>query len=515
MVNNTAKTTEVGLLLTSGLATGLGAACLLAALSPGCPAQTLPEWSGATVKRTVLEPDIYRAPNARAQASVMTSNGCHVAKVEASPATGYLVRRDGKPGRRYAGVDAPAFSQDGSTLAYVATKEAKQCAVVVNEEEDPAFQAVVPATVALSGRGKRQAYLASQLGRPIMVIDGQVQGNAGLTPLSAQPVFSPNGSKVAYAARHHPSRKLCVVVNGLAGDRQGAVGDLHDGLDPRFLTFSADGTHLAYAAQEGAKWFRVLDGKRGPPFDGVGIDFVFSADGKRTAYTGRNGPMRALVVDGKVEAKIEGIVDGTLTFSPDGRRLACAVAKHDGSAYLWVDGTAGPVHDDIGGSVPPGSALNRSSGASGLGAGAGVLFSPDSRHLAYLARSGQTRRVYLDGQAEEVEMDFLVSGMVFSGDSRRLAHGGRRGNRFFLVADGKKGADYDALGYFGFSPDGKHLAFTAQKGDKMVIVVDGQERAQYDMVPAGPVFRWDGVLEFLAADKASLYRIEVTDLWHP
>jgi hypothetical protein len=77
--------------------------------------------------------------------------------------------------------------------------------------------------------------------------------------------------------------------------------------------------------------------------------------------------------------------------------------------------------------------------------------------------------------------------------------------------DGKKGADYDALGYFGFSHDGKHIAFTAWKGDKMVIVVDGRERGEYSAVPAGPVFRSDGVLEFLVADKPSLYRIEVRD----
>ena len=52
----------------------------------------------------------------------------------------------------------------------------------------------------------------------------------------------------------------------------------------------------------------------------------------------------------------------------------------------------------------------------------------------------------------------------------------------------------------------------AKKGDKYVIVVDGQERGEYSAVPAGPVFRLDGVLGFLAGDKPSLYRFEVRDL---
>jgi hypothetical protein len=127
------------------------------------------------------------------------------------------------------------------------------------------------------------------------------------------------------------------------------------------------------------------------------------------------------------------------------------------------------------------------------------------------------KRVYLDGKAEDVEMGFLQGGMVFSDDSKRLAYGGRVvnaavGDKCFLVVDGQKGTDYDALGCFGFSNDGKHIAFTAKKGDKMVIVVDGQERQECSSVPAGPVFRSDGVLEFLAGDKPSLYRFEVRDL---
>lgn len=507
MVNKTQMTARIGLFLKSGIATCLLAGCILSPLSQSCLADISPEWSGATVKVTdLLQPYTNHGEYFLAQASVMTSNGCHVAKVEGSRSEGYLVRRDGKPGRRYLQVGVPVFSEDGSCLAYVAAKEGAQV-VVVNDQEDPAFRAVAAATLALSHDGKRHGYVAEQLGQLVLVIDGQTQANNELAPRNARPVFSPDGSTVAYVAQDKLRGKLCVVANGKAGE-------LHDAVDARFFTFSADSAHLAYAAMEGAKQFRVVDGKRGPGFDGVGIDFVFSADGKRTAYAGRNGQDWFLVVDGKVEAKIEGVADGTLIFSPDGKRLACAVAKPDRSAYILVDGKAGPVHDSIGGSMPSGIAPDQASTQPPHGlwiSRSSVLFSPDSRRIAYLAHSGQTKRVYLDGKAEDVEMDFLVCGMVFSKDSKRLAYGGRRGNRFFLVLDGKQGDDYDALGYFGFSHDGKHIAFTARKGDKMVIVVDGKERAAYPSVPAGPVFRSDGALEFLAADKPSLYRIEVTN----
>lgn len=300
-----------------------------------------------------------------------------------------------------------------------------------------------------------------------------------------------------------------VVVNG-------KPGELFDGIALQSLVFSPDGSRFAYSANDrstGNHWFCVIDGERRGAFDALGVSFAFSPDGKRIAYTGTRAQQRFLVVNGEREVPIEGIVDHSLTFSPDSRRLAYAVARPDRRCYLVVDGKAGPVHDSVGGALLPGHASNRTSTQThyGLGSASSIVFSPDSRRIAYVARSGRTRKVYVDDKAEDIEMEFLVGGMVFSSDSRRLAYGGRRGNRFFVVVDGKKGADYDAVGYFGFSPDAEHIAFTAKRGDRMVIVVDGQERAEYNAAPAGPVFRSDGVLEFLATDETSLYRIEVTD----
>ena len=477
-------------------------------------AQETAGWAGANVTMTdLLKGETNQGKYAYFFTSVMTPAGCHVAKVEGERDKEVFMRRDGQRGKAYVDIAHSVFSSDGSALAY-AVRGVGGARFIINEREGPKFDVVLPDTFVFSNDGKRHAYLAKRALDLVAVVDGVLQADAGgdLAAWNVNPAFSPDGSKLAYVARNTQVGKFCVVVNGKAGD-------LLDGVDGRFLRFSADSAHFAYPATERGKWFRMVDGKRSLVFDGIGVDFVFSSDGKRTAWTGRNGPEWFLVVDGKLETKIEGIVDGTLTFSPDRKRLACAVAKPDRSAYILVDGKAGPVHDGIGGAMPTGVVPNRTSTETGytLGYGTSVLFSPDSSRLAYLAHAGQTKRVYVNGKAEDVEMDFLVGGMVFSEDSKRLAYGGRRLNesfidKFFLVVDGRKGADYDALGYFGFSHDGKHIAFTAKRGTKMVIVVDGQERGEYSEVPAGPVFRFDGMLEFLAADKLSLYRIEVRDL---
>lgn len=486
------------------------AALFAIALAHCSVAQEATNWGDAKVTKTdMLKGETNHGKFAYAFATVMTSNGCHVVKVEGERGKAVFVRRDGQPGRAYEDISHPVFSPDGSALAY-AVREVGGAFFVINEREGPKFDQLHPDSFAFSGDGKRHAYLAKKEGQRVAVIDGLLQTEAGrdMVPWLQPPVFSAGGSSVGYVENSSLRNKTRAVVNGKGGE-------FFDGVGTRSLQFSPDGRRVAYAANDrstGSSWFCVIDGKRGKDFDAVGVSFAFSPDGKRFAYTGRRAQQMFLVVEGEPDVPIEGIVDHSLTFSPDSRRLAYAVAKPDRRCYLVVDGKAGPVHDNIGGSLPPGLAPNRASMQSvyALGSGTDILFSPDSRRIAYLAHFGKAKKVCVDDQAEDIEMDFQAGWMVFSDDSKRLAYGGRRGNKFFLVVDGKKGADYDALGYFGFSHDGKHIAFIAKKGDKIVIVVDGQERAEYDAVPAGPVFRSDGVLEFLAADKPSLYRIEVT-----
>ena len=59
-----------------------------------------------------------------------------------------------------------------------------------------------------------------------------------------------------------------------------------------------------------------------------------------------------------------------------------------------------------------------------------------------------------------------------------------------------------------FSPNSKRVAFLAEKAGRPVVVLDGRPGPDNCGVVCGPVFRHDGVLEYLASDENNiLYRV--------
>ena len=104
--------------------------------------------------------------------------------------------------------------------------------------------------------------------------------------------------------------------------------------------------------------------------------------------------------------------------------------------------------------------------------GAPVAFSPDSKHIAYIAGKGDSKFVVLDG-VEGTAYE-LIQDLTYSPDGSRLAYRASRDKKIMLVVvDGTEGARYDSVDWLTFSPDGKRFAYIAKRGDKGFLIVDG------------------------------------------
>lgn len=421
---------------------------------------------------------------------------------------------DGQEGPEFDRVREPYFSADSKHVAYVGFR-GKECALVMDGKERGSYPGVGMSLYYINGRTPlrraenkfcpvafsstdRFAFVACKgrrngEDRDVVVIDGKespeyddVQGIE----------FSPDAQHVAYAARK--GGKMLVVQDG----KPGAKYDDIDGL----LTFSPDGRRLAYLvtasnAPDNAKSFVVVDGKPGPKFEQIDVlSIVFSPDSKHITYTAMvNGDRYCVVTDGKAGMAYDEIGNSSnqefAMYGPDGRLYY--TAKRGGECSMLVDGKASAAYDDIEDPLP--------------------VLSPNGKHYAFVAKSGEKWFVVKDG-AQQQAYGGVDSNSLMITDSNRLAYSATSldGSKRVAVLDGK---EVPGAGRVTLSPDGSRAVYLKTNSDfynPTIVEMDGQKIGNFATV-LGFNFGPDNSLTFLAvrdnstAEKASkeLYRVRV------
>jgi Tol biopolymer transport system component len=195
-----------------------------------------------------------------------------------------------------------------------------------------------------------------------------------------------------------------------------------------------------------------------------------------------------------------------LIFSPDG--------KH--AAYVARRGT--PLNPGVDSVV----VLDGKEGKSYRQINVGTLrISPDGRRLAFVATVPNGRnpndgveRVVVDG-VEVTDYDKVLSPPLFSPDGKHFAYAvgrWRDAKKFVVVVDGKEGKTYEGtVSDLTFSPDGRHLAYRAATwtSSRFMMVVDGKAGAECDVV-SDFQFGADGT-RFAYVARKGLTEVCVTD----
>jgi len=157
------------------------------------------------------------------------------------------------------------------------------------------------------------------------------------------------------------------------------------------------GRHTAQVIRRGDRQLVLRDGRPEPEYDRVG-EISFSEDGSSLAYEARRGEERFLVVDGQELPLKATIFPGSLKLGPDNRRLAL-VAQAGSQWQVLVDGCPGPPFDFI---------FTDS-----------LKFSPDGRRFGYLALKEAKLQVVVDHIIRR-ELDILAEGAEVLADTLSL-----------------------------------------------------------------------------------------------
>jgi hypothetical protein len=322
-----------------------------------------------------------------------------------------------------------------------------------------------------------------------------------------QIVWSPDSQHLAFIASQ--ANKVMVVVDG-------KEGKLYDQIFA--LKFSPDSQHLIYGARTGAKSSIVLDGQEGKPYDQIDRQIIFSPNSKRIAYTAffssTTGAKIRVVVDGKEGSLYEGIISDTLRFSPDSQHVAYAAAIPAQRSYLDLPGLH-PLAFQFQPTSRAVAVVDGREGKSYDGIVVGsMVYSPNSQRLAYFAKQGQMWFTIIDGK-EDPDVTCLVTGhpLVFSPNSQRVAYLACDRRFWFAVVDGKQGKHYDQLEAHGifFSTDSRRYAYGAIESSKWIPVVDGKEGRRYDGLTFNNPFSPDGQRVGYVADRNQANWVVVDD----
>ena len=387
-----------------------------------------------------------------------------------------------------------AVSPTGLHFAYIAHQGSRSVAVI-DGKTGPAFDSLDHITqlstqmFVFSPDGKRCGYLA-HTSDGLKVVVGEEQCPC----LQIQDfMFSPDGSHYAFAmiaVDHEPW------LEAFDGKPQTIV------TGPKDACFSPDGKHFAYWGElkepnkEANNSALVMDGKAGPRF-AVIREFTFSSNSAHYAYIGDENldvskppvPIKTshLIVDGVERANLPTM--SRLILSPDGAHVA-VFGGTQGLRTAWLDGKTWDFTNDSTNPLPAvmspdGSKLaylqNKNGGREAVSVNGkkgldydnvdDLHFSSDG-HLYYQASMINNGGHFVIRDEEEFGpympapnnpgMGFM-GGLVFSPDGKHVAYIAGDGKHAFVVADGKKGADYDYLEPLLYSPDSQRLAYLARR----------------------------------------------------
>lgn len=225
---------------------------------------------------------------------------------------------------------------------------------------------------AWSPDGSRLAYVSFDQKKPVVVVQNLAQGTtrvvAGFRGNNSAPAWSPDGNSLAVALSKDGLTQV-YRVPATGGDAQRLTDS--NGIDTQ-PAFSPDGQWIAFTSDRGGspQVYRMPAGGGAAQritFEGTyNVGPRYSPDGKSIAFVQREGTRFRIAVlelaTGQVQVLTEGSLDDSPTFAPNGKMILheasaggrgqLAAVSSDGRIKQRLTSTAGDVRDPAWGPFP-------------------------------------------------------------------------------------------------------------------------------------------------------------------
>lgn len=214
--------------------------------------------------------------------------------------------------------------------------------------------------------------------------------------------------------------------------------------------------------------------------------FFISNDKNHIAYRLVSGKKQFAVIDGKKGKAYDSVAN--IVFSPDGKRIAY-VAKYAGKWKVIVNGQ----EQNIG--LPKSVCRN-------------VLFSPDSKKLLLIVKSGSKVILMVNGIAGKAFDEINENSITFSKDCRSMAFSVQKGNMQAIIFNGKESAWHQQVGFPVLSSSGKRIGYWATDSGSNYAVIDNKKEDSYDQVYTIAFSNGDKHVAYFAKKENKYYVVE-------
>jgi len=394
----------------------------------------------------------------------------------------FFVVVDGKKYGGYLDVgDGLTFSPDGSRWIFTGLKESyySRNPVVVIDGKERTYDGVLgPIPDHFSPVGNRVVYIARD-GKKSFIVDNLEKGRK-YERTALGPIFSADGSKLAFSAYRHDTAFL--VING---EEYGGYTTVTD------LCISEDGLHHACAVTMNYDAFAVSDGKLFGPYEEV-YNPRFSPFDNRFAFVARvSDTSFALILDGEQHEEYMDVVN--VTFSESTSDYAYMAILDTISHQQAV------VHNHERHKVYNYVYYNH------------LQFTQPGNHLSYIAEIDTSRIVAVIDGVESKEYNQIHS-IIFSPDgNERTLRTQVEDSLWCVVRNGLVGPAFESIMSQVYSSDSRHLAYYALKDGLWHLVVDDQVFEGFTrMGPLVPSFGPDNVISYFGEKDAKyIYKVTV------
>jgi hypothetical protein len=333
------------------------------------------------------------------------------------------------------------FSSDSKTIACIGPEM-----VTIMCDEDikakylsPPYDKILASSFLFSPDSKRFAFITfrqtgarTHVGEFYIIVDGT---ESRAYAFIGAPVFSLDNKHIAYVAQEKHS-DLSIMVNGEKCEPLNRYDTFHA---LTYLSFSPNGSSIAFAARRHKRVYAsvihaTINGDVLSESEGY-IDFGsirFSPDGRRLAFSAIKGPLQVtVIVDGQEQKSFLYIDERSLCFSPDGCSIAYKVRPIIGKEGIMVNDNLFGIYDYI---KPYTKRIPDEEVQIGKLAFYNVsFFSPDSKHIIYVAGDKNKEFVCVNGEEGE-KYDGIIGLPCFDSPSE-FHYMGIQGNKLYLIRE--------------------------------------------------------------------------------